>query len=134
MLKLVMLFLISIVLTSNLWAGKISTCGTKINCKIGKNATCTMADGSIDLFYQYNKMDSTSSNSLFLSEIYAYKIGSLGTVDCYYFQDDDRERFIIFKTFPYHNVIPSDSHDWVQRWDTLYCDPAIYTCLLYALY
>ena len=93
-----------------------------------------MEDGSTDIFRQVGRMDFTSETKLYLSEVYAYKAGDVGVVDCYYFQEDSRERFIVYKTLDYHNVIPSDNSEWIQRFKMLYCDPDIHSCLLYKLY
>lgn len=93
-----------------------------------------MTNGSASLFQQVTFLNLTSSSSLFLKDLYAYRAGAVGIVDCYYSEETQPENWVVFKTGAIHNVIPRDSSEWVKRSELLHCDPDINTCLLYALY
>ena len=129
MKKLIALALI--VWTSVVFAGGSGSCGTKISCKAGEQARCEMANGSTTIFNQTTFLNLVKPTELFLSDIYSYKTGNVGVVDCYY---SDQDNWLLFKTTPFHNVIPRDNDEWITRHDTLYCDPDLHSCLLYILY
>lgn len=115
-------------------AGSSGSCGTKITCKPGNDSKCEMVNGSSDVFIQVSYLDLISKTDFTLSEVYAYSVKNNGVVDCYYSSSFSPEDIIVFKTLPHHNVIPRDAAEWVKRYDTLYCDPDIHSCLIYILY
>jgi len=93
-----------------------------------------MVNGNSTIFQQASFLNLTTTTHLFLRDLYAYKAGSVGIVDCYYSQGDAPENWLVFKTSPLHNVIVRDSSEWVKREDMLHCDPDLNNCLLYVLY
>lgn len=115
-------------------AGSSGSCGSKITCKPGEKSKCEMVNGSSTIFSQATYLNLSTSANLFLRDLYAYKAGSVGIVDCYYSQEDAPENWLVFKTSAIHNVIPRDSSEWVKRDEMLHCDPDLNTCLLYVLY
>lgn len=134
MLKQALILVASSLLSLNVLAGSSASCGSQINCKPGEKSRCEMVNGSSTVFTQVTYLNLTTSTSLFLRDLYAYKIGAVGIVDCYYSQDDQPENWLVFKTSKIHNVIPRDHSEWVKRDDMLHCDPDLNTCLLYVLY
>ena len=115
-------------------AGSSGSCGTKISCKAGAEAKCEMVNGNSEIFLQVSYLNLSSKTDLFLEDIYSYKIQNNGVVDCYYSFNSKSDDYVVFKTFPHHNVIPRDPAEWVVRYDTMYCDPSLHSCLLYILY
>jgi hypothetical protein len=115
-------------------AGSSGSCGTKITCKPGEKAKCEMMNGSTTVFHQASYLNLSVKSDLFLRDLYAYKVGNINTVDCYYSQNEYPENWLVFKTSDIHSVIPRDSSEWVKRYDVLFCDPDLNSCLLYILY
>lgn len=132
MKKLMAVILLTIAIAAQ--AGSSGSCGTKITCKPGNEAKCEMTNGSSDIFMQVSYLNLSEKTDLALSDLYAYTIKNNGVVDCYYSLAFNPYDVIVFKTLPHHNVVPRDSSEWVKRYDTLYCDPDIHSCLIYILY
>ena len=124
----------SVLLSANLLAATSGQCGPKITCKPGEKAQCVMQGGTPSVFRQHTFLPLTTSTSLFLNEVYAYKADSLGVADCYYLHPENPDFWLIFKTHVFHSVIPRDSTEWQHRWETLWCDTDIHQCLLFVLY
>lgn len=126
--------MVATLITTAAIAGGSGSCGSKISCKSGEKAKCRMTEGSNSIFLQATFLNLSTSADLFLSDLYAYKIGNVNVVDCYYAQNDNPENWVVFKSSELHSVIPRDIGEWIRRDDIFYCDPDLHSCLLYVLY